>query len=75
MPGAAAAGVAPLRRLFEQVVQPVARPDQPGGYYQGLHLVAIDGTVFDVPDSPTNAQTFGRPKCGRGHHTFPRSAS
>jgi len=65
-------GVAPLRRLFEQVVQPLARPDQPGGYYQGLHLVAIDGTVFDVPDSPANVQTFGRPKCGRGTSAFPQ---
>lgn len=65
-------GVAPIRRLFEQVVVPHARPDQPVGYERGLHLVGIDGSVFDVPDSPANARVFGRPKGGRGDGAFPQ---
>jgi hypothetical protein len=65
-------GVAPLRCLFEQVVRPLARPDQPGTYYQGMRLVGIDGMVLDVPDSPANAQAFGRPSGGRGEGAFPQ---
>ena len=65
-------GVAPLRRLFDQVVRPLAHPDRPGGYYRGWHLVGIDGTVLDVPDSPANARVFGRPRGGRGDGAFPQ---
>lgn len=65
-------GVAPLRRLFDQVVRPLARPERPGGYYKGLRLVGIDGTVLDVPDSPANARVFGRPRGGRGDGAFPQ---
>ena len=65
-------GVAPVRRLFEQVVQPLARPDRPGGFYKGWRLVGIDGNVLDVPDSPVNARIFGRPASGRGDGAFPQ---
>jgi hypothetical protein len=65
-------GVAPLRQLFARVVRPLARPDRPGGFYHGLHLVAIDGTIYDVPDSPANARAFGRPNGGRGAGGFPQ---
>lgn len=33
--------------------------------------MGIDGTVFDVPDSPANARAFGRPTGGRGDGAFP----
>lgn len=65
-------GVAPVRRLFDQVVRPLARPDRPGGYYKGLRLLGIDGSVFDVPDSPANVRAFGRPHGGRGDGAFPQ---
>lgn len=65
-------GIAPVRRLFEEVVRPLARPDRPGGFYKGLRLVGIDGTAFDVPDSPANARAFGRPTGGRGDGAFPQ---
>lgn len=65
-------GIPPLRRLFHQVVHPLAQPDTPGAFYRGLHLVAIDGTVEDVPDSPSNARVFGRPSGGRGDGAFPQ---
>jgi hypothetical protein len=65
-------GVAPLRQLFRQVVQPLARPDRPGGFYRGWHLVGIDGTVYDVPDSSANARVFGRPRGGRSVGAFPQ---
>jgi hypothetical protein len=65
-------GVAPVRRLFYQVARPLARPDRPGGFYAGLRLVGLDGTVLDVPDSPANARAFGRPPGGRGDGAFPQ---
>jgi hypothetical protein len=65
-------GVAPVRALFARVVAPLARPDRPGGHYRGWHLVGIDGTVLDVPDSPANRRVFGRPTGGRGDGAFPQ---
>ncbi len=52
-------GIAPVRRLFEEVVHPLARPETPGAFYHGLRLVGLDGTVLDVPDSQANAAAFG----------------
>jgi hypothetical protein len=65
-------GVAPLRRLFHRVVRPLGRPERPGSFYCGLRLLGIDGTVYDVPDSPANARVFGRPTGGRGDGAFPQ---
>jgi hypothetical protein len=65
-------GVAPIRLLFQRVVRLLATIDTPGAFYRGLRLLAIDGTVFDVPDSEANAKAFGYPKGGRGAGAFPQ---
>jgi len=66
-------GVAPVRYLFEQTVRPLAQPTTPGAFYQGLRLMGIDGTVYDVPDSEANAAAFSRPSAGpRGEGAFPQ---
>ena len=66
-------GIAPVRRLFEQTVRPLARPETPGAFYRGFRLMGIDGVVFDVPDSDVNAAAFGRPSAGpRGDGAFPQ---
>jgi hypothetical protein len=66
-------GIAPMRRLFEQTVRPLARPETPGAFYRGFRLMGIDGVVFDVPDSDVNAAAFGRPSAGpRGAGAFPQ---
>jgi hypothetical protein len=66
-------GIAPVRRLFEQVVRPLARPETPGAFYRGCRLVGLDGTVYDVPDSAANAAAFARPSAGpRGDGAFPQ---
>src|SRR3954469_13474793 len=66
-------GVAPMRHLFGRVVRPLARPETPGAFYQGLRLMGIDGVVLDVPDSAANATAFGRPSAGpRGDGAFPQ---
>ncbi|WP_258044634.1 transposase domain-containing protein [Streptomyces sp. SM11] len=42
-------GAAPLRRLFETLAGPVARPGQDGSFYRGLRTVAVDGTLLHTP--------------------------
>ncbi|MFE6165655.1 IS4 family transposase [Streptomyces sp. NPDC056486] len=46
-------GASPLRRLFETLAGPVARPGQDGSFYRGLRTVAIDGTLLHTPDDET----------------------
>src|SRR3954447_3946359 len=65
-------GVAPVRALFGHTVRLLATPDTPGAFYQGLRLMALDGSVFDVPDSEANARAFGYPQGGRGPGAFPQ---
>ena len=66
-------GVEPIRRLFERVVRPLATPETPGAFYRGLRLVAVDGTLEDVPDTSANDAAFGRPTSGkRGDGAFPQ---
>jgi hypothetical protein len=66
-------GIAPVRRLFEQVVHPLARPETPGAFYRGSRLVGLDATIYDVPDSEANAAAFARPSAGRrGEGAFPQ---
>jgi hypothetical protein len=66
-------GLAPVRRLFERVVRLLASPQTPGAFFQGWRLMALDGSVYNVPDSPANAAAFGRPSAGpRGDGAFPQ---
>jgi Insertion element 4 transposase N-terminal/Transposase DDE domain len=65
-------GLAPLRRLFALVVRLLATPQTPGAFYQGWRLMALDGSVYNVPDSPANAAAFGRPSGSRGDGAFPQ---
>jgi hypothetical protein len=65
-------GVAPVRYLHNVLVRPLATPDTPGAFYKGLRLVGMDGTTFDLPDSPANVHAFGRPKGPRGDAAFPQ---
>ena len=61
----------PLIELFARVAQPLATPDTPGAFYRGHRLVAVDGSVYDVPDSDAN-QVFGRSSGSRGDAAFPQ---
>jgi hypothetical protein len=66
-------GVAPVRHLFAQVARPLAQPETPGAFYRGYRLMGIDGTTYDVPDSPANDAAFSRPSAGpRGDGAFPQ---
>lgn len=65
-------GVEPVRYLHEHTVRPLATPDTPGAFFHGLRWMGLDGTVFDVPDSPANAAAFQRATGSRGAGAFPQ---
>lgn len=65
-------GAAPLRRLYETVVHPVATTATPGAYYRQWRTVSLDGTTLDVADTVANAEAFGRPTASRGTSAFPQ---
>jgi hypothetical protein len=59
-------GAAPVRRLYEMVVGPIATAATPGAWYRGQRVVSLDGTTLDVADTQANTQAFGRPASARG---------
>jgi transposase IS4-like protein/DDE family transposase len=65
-------GLAPLRCLFGRVVRLLATPAFKDAFSKGLRLMAVDSSVFDVPDSDANAEAFGYPQGGRGSGAFPQ---
>lgn len=66
-------GVAPLWYLFDEVVTLLATAKTPGAFYCGMRLMALDGFVVDLPDTPDNVRIFGRPKGGRSPGAFPQA--
>jgi hypothetical protein len=63
-----------MTQLFEMVVRPMATPETPGAFLGGLRVMAVDGTVIDVPDSVKNAKVFGYPGTSRGTKAgFPKA--
>jgi Transposase DDE domain/Insertion element 4 transposase N-terminal len=65
-------GVPPLRQAFAYLAQPMATPRTRGAFYGRWRLMAWDGTVVDVPDTPANARVFGRPGHAQGQGAFPQ---
>jgi len=65
-------GVAPLRELFQEIALSLAPGRTPGAFYRSLRLMGIDGTVFDMPDTPENELIFGRGGNQRSPNAFPQ---
>ena len=65
-------GVEPLKRLYEELVVPVATPKTRGAWYAGRRLVSMDGSTLDVADTRANEKAFGRPGSSRGTASFPK---
>jgi len=65
-------GIESFQLLFREVVSPIAKPGQTvGAFFKDWRLVAIDGTNFHIPDTPENAEKFGRAKTSSGPAAFP----
>jgi hypothetical protein len=65
-------GEAPLRRLSEALVQPIATPATKGAWYRGWRLASLDGSCLDVADTEENRAEFGMPGASRGESAFPQ---
>jgi len=62
-----------MSQLFYQVVRPLATRQTPAAFLGGLRMMAVDGTVFDVPDTEENARVFGYPGSRPGNRAaFPK---
>jgi hypothetical protein len=47
-----------LEELFAKLAGPQATQATPGAFWRGLRLLALDGTVESVPDTPSNREAF-----------------
>ena len=63
-----------MSRLFHRLARPLATPETSGAFLGGLRLMAVDGSVFDLPDTQENARVFGYPGSRRGTRAaFPKA--
>jgi hypothetical protein len=67
-------GARVMCQLFHLVVRPLATVKTPSAFLGGLRIMAIDGSVFDIPDSAENARVFGYPGSRPGTKaSFPKA--
>jgi Insertion element 4 transposase N-terminal/Transposase DDE domain len=64
-------GPAPMKALFDLVRGPAATTAA-AGWWRGLRVVAIDGTLLPVPDSLANLAVFTRQRLGNGISGYPQ---
>jgi hypothetical protein len=62
----------PLKVLFERIAAPVAGRGTKGAWLGSRRLMAIDGFMLDVPDTPENVIEFGRLDSGPKASAFPQ---
>lgn len=63
-----------MSQLFHLVARPLATEQTPGAFLNGLRLMAVDGTTFDLPDTDANARVFGYPGTRAGTEaSFPKA--
>jgi hypothetical protein len=65
-------GTAPLKKLYEAVVTPIAGTRTKGAWYRQWRLVSLDGSTLDVADTAENDRAFGRPGASRGSSAYPK---
>src|SRR5207237_8073114 len=51
-------GVTPLRTLFARIARPLALPQTRSAFRFGLRLLAVDGTLENLPDTDANRTVF-----------------
>jgi Insertion element 4 transposase N-terminal/Transposase DDE domain len=65
-------GEAPLRRLYEILVHPIATRATKGAWYRTWRLVSLDGSCLDIAETAANRTAFGMPGASRGESAFPQ---
>lgn len=62
-------GLAPIRKMFDEQVGPIAPKSLKSAWFKGRRLVALDGSTLNVTDSAANVRAFGQPSASRGEAT------
>jgi Insertion element 4 transposase N-terminal/Transposase DDE domain len=65
-------GEAPLHRLYELLVHPIATRATKGAWYRTWRLVSLDGSCLDIAETAANRTAFGMPGASRGESAFPQ---
>lgn len=65
-------GFGPLRLLLERFREWILRTYSEAMKWNGMLLLALDGTTLKVPDSDENRRRFGLPGASRGRAAFPQ---
>jgi len=65
-------GWEPVKRLHDEVVEPIAVKKTRGAWYRKWKLVSLDGSTMDVADNQENEKAFGRPSANRGTSAYPQ---
>lgn len=65
-------GLEPLKRLYEEVVRPIAQKKTQGAWYRHWRLMTLDGSTLELGDTRENEAEFGRPGASRGRSGFPQ---
>jgi hypothetical protein len=65
-------GSEPIERLYREVVRPLAKKVTRAAWFRRWRVVTLDGTTFDVADSESNDEAFGRPGSSRGTSSYPQ---
>lgn len=66
-------GVEPLRELFDRVAQPMLPSGSAKGWLAEWRVMALDSFHLDMPDTPDNAEHFGRSANKVGESPFPQA--
>lgn len=64
-------GAAPMEELFHRVAVPMARRSTRGAWFRSWRVMAVDGVILDVPDTPDNNAEFDHSSGGKGKSAFP----
>src|SRR5262249_40088099 len=65
-------GAQPLRQLFHRVAAPPGQPGMSSVFPNGLRLLALDGSVLEVPAPPANRAHFGSSANQHKQAAFPQ---
>jgi hypothetical protein len=65
-------GARPLQLLFHRTCRPLSALGSIGAFHQGWLIVALDGSVFEAPDTPVNRKTLGSASNQNGEGAFPQ---
>jgi hypothetical protein len=65
-------GALPLKLLFHRTCRPLEGPGGPGLWHGPWLVVALDGSVFEAPDTPANRAALGSASNQHGQGAFPQ---